>query len=288
MAERKVLVKYYPPDFDPKLLPNNHRPKGKQDNVRNMLPMTVKCNHCGNYLYIGTKFNMRKETVWTENYLGILIHRFYFKCTYCYAEITFKTDPRNHDYIVEGGGTRNYDPYRDAKAAEEVLKQMRANEEQGDSMKFLENKTHDSKKEMDILDAIDDTHQLNRRQTQFTPDMLLKQLFYDLDALELQEEWEKQKEFKDQFKVKRVSDVDDKEDKTMHSVTQHLKQVVIQQQPKQVQQQFVKPKFVKKQVCCEKDGEKVGVSKEEEQDEINIKQEIQTQTLSLVDDDYSD
>lgn len=82
MAERKVLVKYYPPDFDPKLLPNNHRPKGKQDNVRNMLPMTVKCNHCGNYLYIGTKFNMRKETVWTENYLGILIHRFYFKCTY--------------------------------------------------------------------------------------------------------------------------------------------------------------------------------------------------------------
>lgn len=122
MAERKVLVKYYPPDFDPRLLPNNHRPKGKQDNVRNMLPMTVKCDHCGSYLYIGTKFNMRKETVWTENYLGILIHRFYFKCTYCYAEITFKTDPKNHDYIVEGGGTRNYDPYRDAKAAEEVLK----------------------------------------------------------------------------------------------------------------------------------------------------------------------
>ena len=76
--------------------------------------------------------------------------------SYCYAEITFKTDPRNHDYIVEGGGTRNYDPYRDAKAAEEVLKQLRANEEQGDSMKFLENKTHDSKKEMDILDALDD------------------------------------------------------------------------------------------------------------------------------------
>lgn len=30
-------------------------------------------------------------------------------------------------------------------------------------MKFLENKTHDSKKEMDILDALDDIYQLNRR-----------------------------------------------------------------------------------------------------------------------------
>jgi len=44
---------------------------------------------------------MRRETVWNENYLGIRIHRFYFKCTYCYAEITFKTDPKNHDYVVE-------------------------------------------------------------------------------------------------------------------------------------------------------------------------------------------
>ena len=113
MAERKVLIKYYPPDFNPALLPKNHRPRDKQDNVRNMLPMTIRCNTCGNYHYIGTKFNMRRETVWNENYLGIRIHRFYFKCTYCYSEITFKTDPKNHDYIVEEGGARNYDPYRD-------------------------------------------------------------------------------------------------------------------------------------------------------------------------------
>lgn len=47
---------------------------------------------------------MRKETVLNENYLGIRIYRFYFKCTHCYTEVTFKTDPKNHDYVVEFGG----------------------------------------------------------------------------------------------------------------------------------------------------------------------------------------
>jgi hypothetical protein len=40
MAERKVLIKYYPPDFDPARLIKNKRPVDKQDNVRMMIPMT--------------------------------------------------------------------------------------------------------------------------------------------------------------------------------------------------------------------------------------------------------
>jgi len=78
-----------------------------------MMPFTMRCNTCGNYAYVGTKYNMRKETCLDENYLGIRIYRFYVKCSTCYAHMTFKTDPKNHDYVVEHGATRNYEASRD-------------------------------------------------------------------------------------------------------------------------------------------------------------------------------
>lgn len=166
MAERKVLNKYYPPDFDPsKLIRLNKQPKDKPSGgyvVRMMLPMSVRCSTCGEFLYIGTKFNMRKENL-TEYYLGIQIFRFYFKCTRCSAEITMKTDPKNSDYICERGATRNYDSRRDAEAAFVAYKKKRLQEEEGDAMKSLENKTFDSKREMDILDALNEIKLENRR-----------------------------------------------------------------------------------------------------------------------------
>ncbi|XP_070038540.1 uncharacterized protein [Nicotiana tomentosiformis] len=76
MGERKVLNKYYPPDFDPAKIPR-----------RRQLPNQL-------------------------TYLGIQIFRFYFKCTKCSAKITYKTDPKNSDYTVESGATRNFEPWR--------------------------------------------------------------------------------------------------------------------------------------------------------------------------------
>ena len=88
--------------------------------------------------------------------MGIQLFRFYFKCTRCSAELTIKTDPQNSDYIVESGATRNFEPWREEDEVSEKEKHKRNAEEMGDAMKSLENRTLDSKREMDILAALDE------------------------------------------------------------------------------------------------------------------------------------
>ncbi len=80
-----------------------------------MLPFSFQCLTCGNFFKAGTKINMKKETVQGENYFGIEIFRFYMKCVICYSEMTMKTDPKNHDYVMEHGGSRLYEAYKDVK-----------------------------------------------------------------------------------------------------------------------------------------------------------------------------
>jgi hypothetical protein len=87
--------------------------------VRMMLPFTVNCNKCGDWIYKGKKFNSRMEEVPEDKYLSIRVWRFYYKCTNCSAECAFKTDPKNSDYIAEFGASRNNEPWRD-NAAKEV------------------------------------------------------------------------------------------------------------------------------------------------------------------------
>ena len=163
MSERKVVNKYYPPDFDPtKLKIIDKKTNRKICNVRMMLPMTLKCYTCNQYMYIGTKFNMKVETVLDEDYLGIKIHRFYFKCSNCYSIITFKTDPKNNDYVAEWGASRNHEPWKDMLLAEEEYEEFKKQEMKEDVMKSLEYRTYDSKREMDILDSIDQVKNLNK------------------------------------------------------------------------------------------------------------------------------
>ncbi|KAJ9560697.1 hypothetical protein OSB04_005857 [Centaurea solstitialis] len=174
MGERKVQNKYYPPDFDPAIIPKSHR--NRQIKVTTMLPMSIRCSTCGNYMYKGTKFNVRKEDVIGETYRGMKIFRFYYKCTRCSAEITIKTDPQNSDYVVESGAARNFEPWRAEDEVADEKQRKRVAEEMGDAMKSLENRTRDSKREMDILSAIDETKSIKARHATVSQDALLKAL----------------------------------------------------------------------------------------------------------------
>ncbi|KAI0897902.1 DUF572-domain-containing protein [Annulohypoxylon nitens] len=152
MSERKVLTKYYPPDFDPSQIKRVKGPKTagpKVQTVRLAAPLYVillyKCSlkvmitniqqfdemydmwrvHLQRqkgmnfsqsdlimHTYRNDQFNARKETPVDEKYLGIQIFRFYIRCTRCSGQITFKTDPKNQDYACESGAKRSTEPWR--------------------------------------------------------------------------------------------------------------------------------------------------------------------------------
>ncbi|KAI0801710.1 DUF572-domain-containing protein [Xylaria sp. FL0064] len=168
MSERKVLTKYYPPDFDPSAIQRVRKPKAtgpKVQTVRLMAPFSMKCLQCGEYIYRGRKFNARKETPLDEKYLGIQIFRFYIKCTRCSGEICFKTDPRNNDYACERGAKRSTEPWRVGREEtdEERLDRLEREEEERDAMVELEAKTVDAKREMAVADALDEIRTRNAR-----------------------------------------------------------------------------------------------------------------------------
>ena len=160
-----MLNKYIPPDFDPSKIPRSKKGTGAkaQQKVRMMLPMTICCSTCGNYITKGTKFNARKEDAIGEEYLGLTIFRFYFRCNRCSAEIAMKTDPKNADYVVEAGASRNFEPWRERDELVKAAEDERDAEEEGDTMKALENRTKESKREMDITAALDEMRSLNAR-----------------------------------------------------------------------------------------------------------------------------
>ena len=179
MGERKVLNKYYPPDFDPAKLPKLEIPKERQYVVRLMAPFTMRCLTCGNYIYKGKKFNSRKETAIGEKYLGIQIFRFYIRCPQCLSEISFKTDPENTDYVVDNGAYRTFQAERLAEMEEERIVQEKEEEEANNPMLALENRTKESRREMDVLDALEEIKDWNSRNTQVKFEDLMDQHLQD-------------------------------------------------------------------------------------------------------------
>ncbi|XP_044255407.1 splicing factor YJU2 [Tribolium madens] len=196
MSERKVLNKYYPPDFDPSKIPRMKLPKNRQYTVRLMAPFNMRCKTCGEYIYKGKKFNARKEDVENDDYLGIRIYRFYIKCTRCLQEISFKTDPKNTDYEIEAGATRNF---MALKLAEEqaIREEEEAKEEEASNpMKLLENRTKQSKNEIELLESLEELKDLNRRQETVDYDSML--LAYD-STISQREREEKLQQLDDEY-----------------------------------------------------------------------------------------
>jgi len=161
-----VLNKYIPADFDPRLVPRGKKPKDDLIPVRMMLPFSVQCSTCSSFMYSGTKFNSKKEAVKGPEgkYVGIQKFRFYIKCTACSRPVTFLTDPKNTDYEMESGATRNYEVHKDRVKTEEGVLANKELKEKEDPMKALENRVLESQREMEELDNLDEIKAMNMRQ----------------------------------------------------------------------------------------------------------------------------
>jgi hypothetical protein len=219
MTERKVLNKYFPPDFDYTKIPKLHLPKDRQYVIRIMAPFSMQCNTCGNYIYKGKKFNARRETVIGDNYLGLRKYRFYIRCPGCISEVAFRTDPETTDYVCEGGATRTFEAQKLAEEEDKRLEAEREEEEMGNPMKALESRTKESKREMDILDALEEIRDQNARFAKVDhEDMLSRNREFE-EALFRKAEEEDEAEIQavfgsDSNYIRRIKDDSDDEEKT--------------------------------------------------------------------------
>ncbi|NWR25127.1 YJU2 factor, partial [Emberiza fucata] len=160
--------KYYPPDFDPAKIPKLKLPKDRQYVVRLMAPFNMRCKTCGEYIYKG------KNWGWVA--LGVAVGlpgagpplsgR---------AAAPPQTDPENTDYTMEHGATRNFQAEKLLEEEEKRMQKEREEEELNNPMKVLENRTKDSKLEMEVLENLQELKELNQRQANVDFEAMLKQ-----------------------------------------------------------------------------------------------------------------
>lgn len=215
MSERKVLNKYYPPDFDPSKIPRSKAGRNKTFTIRLMAPCNMRCTTCGEYIYKGRKFNSRKEDVDDMNHLGLRIYRFYIKCTACLSEISFRTDPANTDYVLEAGATRNFEALSKAEKIAEEEQKAYQEELKTNPMKLLEERTEQSKNEMDKMEALEELQELNKNQARINYDGMLSKYDELREKERLTQEERDEQEVRalmESRKIKRIRSEDDDED----------------------------------------------------------------------------
>lgn len=209
MADQKVMNRYYPPDFDPsKLLPVKAiRPKRtagpRQMSIRMMMPFTMRCSSCSEYMYIATKFNSRCEKVQGTTSLGLNAYRFFGSCKHCKAEFIFRTDPEHSDYVLESGGSRTYEAFKDADYAEAEVARAKAEEEGNSESVALESKIYDTAEEMRRIEELGELKAINKREARrdIAIDVALEKLTKsiqeeNLAAIRAQEDIEFEEEFR--------------------------------------------------------------------------------------------
>ncbi len=168
-------------------------------------------------------------------YLGIQIYRFYIKCTKCLAEITFCTNPESQDYEMEKGAIRNFECVRLAEKQAEAEAKHEKEEEANNPMKLLENRTRDSRREMAILESLEDLKELNTKNASYDPMEIVKvQEEYEKQLLKLQVE-EDEMEIQRMFcKHKATDDNDEDEDE------EEEEEIIVFKKPKIEKEEIVK------------------------------------------------
>ncbi|KAL3311011.1 Coiled-coil domain-containing protein 94 [Cichlidogyrus casuarinus] len=174
-SERKVLNKYFPPDYDPSKIPRVKRIGGgkRQYNIRTMAPFNMRCNTCNGYIYKARKFNSRMEQAEDVEYLGLRHYRFFIRCSTCCAEIVWRTDIEKQDYVIESGAKRSFEALKTAE--EQEAKRLADEEEEiaNNPMKLMEKRTEQSRIEMENSEMLEDLRELNKRQAGFQSDSVL-------------------------------------------------------------------------------------------------------------------
>uniref|UniRef100_A0A7S4CSV3 Uncharacterized protein n=1 Tax=Eutreptiella gymnastica TaxID=73025 RepID=A0A7S4CSV3_9EUGL len=145
--------------------------------IRFEMPFNIWCNHCGELITMGIRFNAEKKRI--GSFHSTSIYSFAMKCLFCSGQIVIETDPENRTYAVRSGGrmqTKEYDASDDPNtialdSAEDVKRRQsdpmfRAEKQEEDAAKKQRLAPHlkELQKKKDLGSTSDyDAHKLLKR-----------------------------------------------------------------------------------------------------------------------------